>query len=121
MPEEIIASVAQGNGFRNFTEYLILHALMRQIYRFLNNNTGFVANLFHFEIRWKHPFNLLIPEMLFFLFGQRKVRGDNGQTGFVALSRIFLEMESLGFVRSEVNKAALSASKRSCSESTPHR
>ena len=27
--------------------------------------------------------------------------------GFVALSRIFLEMESLGFVRSDVNKAAL--------------
>jgi hypothetical protein len=107
MPEEIIASVAQGKGVRNFPEYLILRALMRQSYRFFNNNTGFVANLFHCESRWERPSNLLIPEMLFFLLGERKVRGDNGQMGFVALSRILLEMEGLGFVRSDVKEAAL--------------
>jgi len=107
MPEDIIASVAQGKGLRNFPEYLILRALMRQSYRFFNNNTGFVANLFHCESRWERPSNLLIPEMLFFLLGQRKVRGDNGQMGFVALSRILLEMEDLGFVRSDVKEAAL--------------
>jgi hypothetical protein len=107
MPEEIIASVAQGNGARNFPEYLILRALMRQSYRFFNNNTGFVANLFHCESRWERPSNLLIPELLFFLIGQRKVRGDNGQMGFVALSRVLLEMEDLGFVRSDVKQAAL--------------
>jgi hypothetical protein len=107
MPEEIIASVAQGNGLRNFPEYLILRALMRQSYRFFNNNTGFVANLFHCESRWERPSNLLIPELLFFLLGQRKVRGDNGQMSFVALSRMLLEMEGLGFVRSDVKEAAL--------------
>ena len=107
MPEEIIASVAQGGGVRSFPEYLILRALMRQSYRYFNNNTGFVANIFHCESRWERPSNLLIPEMMFYMIGQRKVRGDNGQMGYVALSRLLLEMESLGFVRSDVKDAAL--------------
>lgn len=107
MPEEIIASVAQGATVRSFPEYLILRALMRQSYRYFNNNTGFVTNLFHCEARWERPSNLLIPELLFFLIGQRKVRGDNGQMGFVALPRIVMEMESLGFVRADVREAAL--------------
>lgn len=107
MPEEIIASVAQGATVRSFPEYLILRALMRQSYRYFNNNTGFVANVFHCEGRWERPSNLLIPELLFFLIGQRKVRGDNGQMGYVALSRIILEMENLGFVRADVREATL--------------
>lgn len=107
MPEEIIASVAQGSGFRAFPEHLILRALMRQSYRFFNNNTGFVANIFHCESRWERPSNLLIPELLFYLIGQRKVRGDNGQMGFVALSRLSLELEGLGFIKADVKEAAL--------------
>lgn len=106
MPEELIASVAQGSRTRTFPEYLILRALMRQSYRFFNNNTGFVANIFHCESRWERPSNLLIPELLFFMIGQRKVRGDNGQMGFVALSRLLQEMEGFGFVRSDVLDAA---------------
>jgi hypothetical protein len=107
MPEELIASVAQGKGMRNFPEHLILRALMRQSYRFFNNNTGFVANIFHCEGRWKRPSNLIIPELLFYLISQRKVRGDNGQMGFLALSRLLLEMEILGFVRDDVKDAAV--------------
>lgn len=107
MPEELIASVAQGSEVRSFPEHLILRALMRQSYRYFTNNSGFVANLFHCEGRWARPSNLLIPEMLFYMIGQRKVRGDNGQMGFVALSRLLLEMEKLGFVRSDVREGAL--------------
>ncbi|HEX3810316.1 MAG TPA: hypothetical protein VHW02_11530 [Rhizomicrobium sp.] len=106
MPEEIIASVAQGTGFRSFPEYRILRALMRQDYRFFNDNTGFVANIFYCDSQWKRPTNFLIPELLFYLLGQRKVRGDNGQMGFVSLSRLLLEMETLGFVREDVLDAA---------------
>lgn len=107
MPEEIIATVAQGGGFRSFPEFLILRALMRQSYRFFNNNTGFVANIFHCEGRWERPSNLIIPEILFYLVNHRKVRGDNGQMGFVALSRLMLEMEGIGFVKNDVREAAL--------------
>lgn len=106
MPEEVIASVAQGTGFRSFPEYRILRALMRQDYRFFNNNSGFVANIFHCESRWERPSNLLIPELLFHLISQRKVRGDNGQMGFVALPRLLSELEGLGFVRSDIIDAA---------------
>jgi hypothetical protein len=107
MPEDIIASVAQGNGVRSFPEHLILRALMRQSYRYFNNSTGFVANLFHCESQWQRPSNLLVPEVMFYLIEQRKIRGDNGQMGFVSISRLLLEMENIGFVRSDVKEAAV--------------
>lgn len=106
MPDDVIASVAQGTGFRGFPEYITLRALIRQDYRFFNNNSGFVANIFYCDTRWKRPSNLIIPEILYFLISQRKIRGDNGQTGFVALSRLLSEMEALGFVREDVFDAA---------------
>lgn len=106
MPEDVIAMVAQGNGFRAFPEYRILRALMRQDYRFFNNNSGFVANIFNCDSQWQRPSNLLIPEMLFLLNSQRKVRGDNGQMGYVAMPRLLLEMEALGFVRVDLIDAA---------------
>jgi hypothetical protein len=106
MPEDVIASVAQGAGFRSFPEYRILRALMRQDYRFFSNNSGFVANIFNCDSRWERPSNLLIPELLFLLIGQRKVRGDNGQMGYVALPRLLGYVESLGFVRSDTLDAA---------------
>ncbi len=106
MPEEIIASVAQGNGFRSFPEYRILRCLMRQDYRFFNNYSGFVANIFNCDSKWERPSNFLIPEILFYLISQRKVRGDNGQMGFVAMPRLLMEMESRGFVRADVENAA---------------
>jgi hypothetical protein len=105
MPEDVIASVAQGNGFRSFPEFRILRALMRQDFRFFNNDTGFISNLFHCESKWVRPTNLLVPEILFYLIGRRKVRGDNGQMGFVAMSRVTGDLEKLGFVRSDIEDA----------------
>jgi hypothetical protein len=105
MPEEVIASVVQGSGFRSFPEYRILRALMRQDYRFFNNDTGFVANLLHCEPRWVRPSNLLIVEILFYLIGRRKVRGDNGQMGFVAMQRLLTDLEGMGFIAADINDA----------------
>lgn len=79
---------------------------MRQDYRYFNNNSGFIANIFNCDSRWQRPTNLLIPEMLFYLLSQRKVRGDNGQMGFVALPRLIFWLESLGFVKDDVADAA---------------
>jgi len=106
MPEDVIASVAHGTGFRSFPESLIVRALMRQDYRYFNNNSGFIANIFNCDSRWERPTNLLIPELLFYLLSQRKVRGDNGQMGFVASPRVLFELESFGFVRPDIMDAA---------------
>jgi len=105
MPEEVIASIARGADSKTFPEYRILRALMRQDFRFFNNNTGFVANVFNCDSRWERPTNLLIPEMLFFLISHRKVRGDNGQMGFVGVPRLLTQLESIGFVRSDIRDA----------------
>lgn len=105
MPEEVIASVAQGTGFRSFPEYRILRALMRQDFRFFNDESGFVANILYCEPRWTRPSNLIIPEILFHLIGRRKVQGDNGQMGFVAMSRLLADLEAMGFVQSDLREA----------------
>lgn len=106
MPEEIIAAVAQGSYSRSMPEYRILRALMRQDYRYFNNFSGFIANIFNCDSKWERPSNFVIPEMLFFLISQRKLRGDNGQMGFIALPRLLLEMEMRGFVREDIRDAA---------------
>ena len=106
MPEDVIASVVQGTGFRSFPEYRILRALMRQDYRFFNDDSGFISNIFYCDGNWARPSNFIVPEILFYLIGQRKVRGDNGQMGFVGLPRLRVYVEFLGFVRDDVVSAA---------------
>jgi len=83
-----------------------LRALMRQDYRYFSNNSGFVANIFNCDSRWKRPNNVLLSEILFYLVEQRKTRGDNGQMGCVAITRLVSDMESLGFVKEDVIDAA---------------
>ncbi|WP_159392821.1 hypothetical protein [Methylobacterium sp. C1] len=106
MPEDVIASVAQGSGFQAFPEYRILRALMRQDYRYFNNYSGFVANIFNCDSKWARPSNLIIPEILFYVLRKRKDKGDNGQVGFMAVARLVFEMEALGFVEEDVRDAA---------------
>lgn len=101
IPEETILAVAQGKVFE-LPEYRIRRAIMRQDYRFFHDGSGFVANIFYAQSQWERPSLLLTPEILFYLTSQRRVSGDNGQLGFVALPRLNLEMEMLGFVRRDV-------------------
>ena len=109
LPEVMLISVAQGRGFGQFPQYLILRALMRRDYRFFSDETDFVSNLLYTENSWKRPTNLLLPEILFMLIGERKSRGDNGQMGFVAVPRIQQQMEELGFVREDTWQALMYA------------
>ena len=106
MPENMISSVANGIPLAKFPEYLILRILMRQDYRFYSDNSGFISNIFYTSNEWARPTNFLVVEMLFFLIGQRKKTGDNGQMGFVSLVRLKDHLERFGFVRSDVHKAA---------------
>lgn len=78
---------------------------MRQDYRFFSDASGFVSNLFYSGRDWERPSNLLVPEVLFYLIGQRRINGENGQLGFVAISRLQSHLEKLGFVGQDVMHA----------------
>lgn len=107
MPEDLITTVASGGGIRRFPEYLILRILMRQDYRFYNDNSGFVANLFYCKRDWVRPNNFIIPEILFYLISRRKMSGDNGQMGFVSVGRLQEHLETFGFVKDDIAQAAV--------------
>ena len=105
MPEDIITNIASGNHIKTFPEYLIIRILMRQDYRFYSNASGFISNIFHCDANWVRPSNLVVVEALFFLIGQRKVSGENGQMGFVSVGRLLDHLERYGFVRSDIFSA----------------
>jgi hypothetical protein len=105
MPEDLITSVALGSQIRKFPEYLVLRILMRQDYRFYSDANGFVANIFYCDANWRRPTNLLVPEILFYLIGRRKMNGDNGLMGFLSFSRISDQMEMFGYVGEDVRSA----------------
>jgi len=105
MPDDVISSVANGTGFRSIPEHIALRSLMREDYRFFNNDCEFVANLFHCETYWARPTNVLISEILFYLIGRRRFKGDNNQLGYVAMTRLSLDLEGIGFVKSDIADA----------------
>jgi hypothetical protein len=107
MPEDLVATVASGNSLRRFPEFLVLKIIMRQDYRFFSKNSGFVANIFYCDPNWERPSNLLVPEILFYLIGQRKTNGENGQMGYVAYARLSEHLEKLGFVHSDIKAGTL--------------
>lgn len=102
MPEDLITMVAAGEEAERFPESLVLRILMRQDYRFFSESSGFVSNIFYCSREWERPSNLLIPEILFYLIGQRRLNGENGQLGFVAVSRLQSHLERFGFVDRDV-------------------
>jgi hypothetical protein len=106
MSEDLITTVATGNQIRRFPESLVLRILMRQDYRFFSDASGFAANIFYCNRNWVRPNNLLIAELLFYLIGERKVNGDNGQMGFVSINRLQDRLERFGYVRSDILDAA---------------
>lgn len=106
MPEDLIATVASGQQIRKFPEYLILRILMRQDYRFFSEASGFVANILYCGTNWVRPNNFLVCEILFYLIGQRKVNGDNGQMGYVSVGRLQDKLEKFGYVRSDILDAS---------------
>lgn len=65
LQEEAITSTAKGAGGITIPEYRVLRILMRTEYRFFNDNSGFVANIFHFNETWRQPNNFILPEILF--------------------------------------------------------
>ncbi|MEW7008130.1 hypothetical protein [Lentilitoribacter sp. EG35] len=102
MPEEMITNIAQGNAEYSVPEYRIIRILMRGDYRFFNDSSGFIANIFYCKNSWQRPSNFIVPEILFWLIGKRKLAGDNGQMGYFSVRHIMNELEAIGFVREDV-------------------
>jgi hypothetical protein len=83
-------------------EYRILRILMRTEYRFFNNTSGFVSNVFYFEEDWQQPNNFIMPEILFWLCDNRKRRGEIGLEGYFSVARIADELQKRGYVRDDI-------------------
>ena len=75
--EEAITSTALGAGGVAPPEYTVLRILMRTEYRFFNNSSGFVSNIFYFDEDWEQPNNFILPEILFWLADNRKRHGGD--------------------------------------------
>lgn len=103
--EEAITSTAVGAQDFTITEYRILRILMRTEYRFFNNNSGFVSNIFFFDEDWQQPNNFIVPEILFWLSDNRKRRGEIGLEGYFSVGRLADELQKRGYVRDDVCQA----------------
>ena len=102
LTEEAITSTAKGAGGIAIPEYRILKILMRTEYRFFNDNSGFVSNVFHLDEAWHQPNNFILSEILFWLCDNRKTRGEIGLEGFFSVQRIAEELQRRGFVREDI-------------------
>jgi len=102
LTEEAITSTAKGAGGFAIPEYRVLKILMRTEYRFFNDNSGFVSNVFHFDEAWHQPNNFILSEILFWLCDNRKTRGEIGLEGFFSVQRIAEELQRRGFVREDI-------------------
>lgn len=97
IPSSLMGSLAMGGTKDRLPEYIILRTLMRGDYRFARDDTGFTANIFHTHESWGTPSNLIIPNVLYYLVAKRKVTGDNGQSGYIAVSRLQKLLSTCGF------------------------
>lgn len=105
--EEAITSTALGAGGIATPEYRILRILMRTEYRFFNNSSGFVSNIFYFDESWQQPNNFILPEMLFWLADNRKRQGEIGLEGYFSVDRLADELQKRGFVREDIRNACI--------------
>ena len=105
LQEEAITSAAKGAGGIDIPEYRVLKILMRTEYRFFNDNSGFVANIFNSDPELVQPNNFILPEILFWLCDNRKLRGEIGLEGFFSVERVASELQYRGFVRDDIRTA----------------
>ena len=78
LSEDAITSQTHGAGAITIPEYTVLKILMRTEYRFFNDESGFVKNIFSFDQTWANPNNFLLIEILYYLTSNRRVRGQIG-------------------------------------------
>ncbi len=94
-PRSLTSTILGGSS--SVTERDIIRVLMRTEYRYFSEHSGFVFNIFTFDPDWESPDNLLIPEILYFLANNRKVRGQIGLEGYFSCRQIADELQLFGY------------------------
>ncbi|HEY7334448.1 MAG TPA: hypothetical protein VH639_06165 [Bryobacteraceae bacterium] len=92
-----IASNTIGGGAVALKEHTILRILMRTNRRFFSNDSGFVQNVFAYDIACQKADNFLITEILFFLFANRKVIGPINVEGYFTCRQVADALQKLGY------------------------
>lgn len=105
IPASTMGSFALGEAPEKIPERIILRTLMRGDSKFAGDSSGFTANIFQTHQSWETPSNLTIPNILFYLVAKRKLTGDNGQMGYIAVSRLIRLMSSCGFANKATTEA----------------
>jgi hypothetical protein len=101
---QITSSVKGGKEFP-ITEPIVLRILMRTEYRLFSDISGFVTNIFHFDIKWDKPDNFLLCECLFFLALNRTRVGQLGIEGFFTCRHVSDALQLLGYVPEDTLQA----------------
>lgn len=102
LKEESITSVAKGAGEFSIQEWTVLKILMRTEYRFFNDNSGFVKNIFYTDSQWEQPNNFLIADILFWLIYHRREKGSIGLEGYFSVDHLADALQPRGYVRNDV-------------------
>jgi hypothetical protein len=105
LSEEAITSKVRGASEFAVTEDVILKTVMRGDYNFYSEHSGFVANILHTEDGWERPTNFLIPDILFWLYVNRKAAGSIGLEGYYTVIDVGRALELRGYVAGDVFKA----------------
>jgi hypothetical protein len=100
-----ITSAIKGGGEFPISEYHLIRILMRTDYRFFNENSGYISNIFHYENQWVNPDNFIIVEILYFLSLNRKTRGEIGIEGYFTADRVSSHLQKMGYDRHDVLEA----------------
>jgi len=105
IPASTMGSFALGGAIEKIPEKIILRTLMRGDSKFTGYSSGFTANIFQTHQSWETPSNLTIPNILYYLVAKRKLTGDNGQMGYIAVSRLMRLMSACGFAEKASTEA----------------
>ena len=95
--EADLTRTIMSNGVYHIPENLVIKILMRTDYLLFSEDSGFTSNIFACPDEMILPNNLLISEILFFLYRRRKKVGDARVEGYFTVRQISEHLERLGF------------------------
>jgi hypothetical protein len=97
-----ITSAVRGREEIKISEHQIIRILMSTEYRFFNDNSGYIANIFYYDTSWNILDNFILVEILYYLSLNRKKPGNIVLEGYFSVESICDEMERVGYDREDI-------------------